>query len=758
VLPGLQPPATNRVLAGTSGAVPHTPHYEMHAHKDVVADAFSDFNLDALSAGAVPLPAEGHPSLAIPATPHSRILTPDDVPKLSLKELHDELARLHVNTTGCLEKTDFQQRLIQALNHRRRSSSSLSSGSAGKDHPTSPSFPVSHPVVTADDVPKLSMKELHDELVRRHVDTTGCLEKSDYQQQLMRALSRPPSSRAPPVDAAKFESSAWDLEGFGVAKPPPPHTASPSLSPLQPSSLSSIAMSVMTVPLIPRTAIGAKIPFICVAPLLREVPLTYFTSCVTEKPLPQARPTASDRSHMPYTPAQSVGSRRLFELVLRPDVSTQDVLNAFAAAASTVHLDAVHSTSTSVLLQQVVNMPTPAFKAMVQRQRERIVPAVQPGASGLIDPVCVSPLAPLHDVDFGATKHAMSQYVNSLSVFVSVNPDGDRVALIMCGRFTPDPKREEFNGRAVTRLSPRDPVVVVEAHSVADAMNSLGLGASVGGILCSTPKLPSLNTRPTPGKPALIQSFVPSVSDIPAWITLRVSFLALQGTTTPAGQFHTFPLDDVEDDVVRIVGEMAARMRTTRCLAESMWSDAVELSKQRVQVTDGPALDILKFEGHGDCVAGLQRSVRKRMETELNSAVMPYETRAVRDEQLLIRAAAALESTYRALSVPMPGIPAIPDLELVPQRPPGYTEVASLTTPELIDVLTALDVSIDPAASAEALRDTARAVIVAKRQRDRDVEDAAVYVVVCVHLVLAALYSPRDMRIACLWWHLCDCF
>lgn len=698
------------------------PHYEMHEHKDTVADAFSDFNLDALSAGAVKLPETGHPSLAIPAVPHGRTLTPDDVPKLGMKELHDELTRLHVDTTGCLEKADYQQRLIQALNHRRRSSSGHSLGSFPKENPIVPSFLVSHPPVTVEHVPKLSVKELHDELVHRHVDTSGCLEKADYQQRLSQALSRPASSKARPVDSAQFEASAWNLDGFAAVKPPPP-VVSPASPPVKPPSLSSVAMSVMTVPLIPRTAIGASIPFLCLAPLIREVPLTYFTSCVTEKPLPQTRSTASDRSHMPFTPAQSVGSRRLFELLLRPDMSTQDLLNAFAAAGSAVDLDAVHSTSTSVLLQQVVNMPTAAFKAMMQRQKERISPSSQPGTSGLIDPVCVHPPEAL-DADVGVHRSPMVQYVNSLSVFVSINPDGDRVALVMCGRFTPDTKREEFNGRTITRMSSRDPVVT-QPHPSADAMNALGLGASAGGLLCASPKLPSLNTRPHPGKPALMQSLVPGVSDIPPWVALRVSFLDLRVFSSQAGQFHTFSLDDVEDDMVRIVGEMAARLRTGRCLAESLWSDAIELSKQRVQITDGPALDTLKFAAHSDYEAGVLRSIRKRLEHELNAAAAPYESLAHHDEQLLMKAATSLETTYRALSVPMPGVPAIPELELISQRPPGYAEVASLTASELIEVLTAMGVETSGTGDVESLREAARSGIVASRRRDRAAEDDA---------------------------------
>ena len=84
------------------------------------------------------------------------------------------------------------------------------------------------------------------------------------------------------------------------------------------------------------------------------------------------------------------------------------------------------------------------------------------------------------------------------------------------------------------------------------------------------------------------------------------------------------------------------------CL-QSLWSESMELSKQRVQEPASPhtSLDTLRFAASEDCRSGVQRAVRKRMEQELYSAALPLESRAVHDEAKLYRIASALESTYR---------------------------------------------------------------------------------------------------------------
>ena len=256
----------------------------------------------------------------------------------------------------------------------------------------------------------------------------------------------------------------------------------------------------------------------------------------------------------------------------------------------------MHSTATSVLLQQRITLPTPAFRDMVNSQRDRAAASVssptQPRAAappappsqppqpaaGYVDPVTVRDPAKRVPPRTGSLSDARvptTTYVNSVSVFVATNPDNDRVALMMCGRFLPDSKKasDEYNGRTVERWSVYDSVLSASSDTVG------AMGGAGGGVVCSSAKskgvgVPTVFTKPHPGKIALVQSCVPAVTDVPAWISLRASFMDLRvdSTSTPGAASHSsftsFNLDDVDDDLVRMAGEMAARLRTEKCLAE----------------------------------------------------------------------------------------------------------------------------------------------------------------------------------------------
>ena len=67
-----------------------------------------------------------------------------------------------------------------------------------------------------------------------------------------------------------------------------------------------------------------------------------------------------------------------------------------------------------------------------------------------------------------------------------------------------------------------------------------------------------------------MQSCAPGLTDVPPWICVRTSFLDLRAPSE-GKPYITFPLDSVEDDLVRTVGEMAAKLRTAKCLAEVRW-------------------------------------------------------------------------------------------------------------------------------------------------------------------------------------------
>ena len=313
----------------------------MHPVHDTVADAFSDFGFDSFSASAVPVVSELPPASApqpdaAPAPVKAGSVSadalpdPSSVPTMSIKDLRHHLTRLGVGTVGCVEKSDFQARLVAALEKQRRRRSSTSTDAV-------PPVPQGGATSTA---------------------------------------SHKPQAPSAPAGGASFNINPWEVAGFHEFAPPPTAAApapTPALAPayvphiptvtVNPNSASAaVAMHIMTVPLIPRSVIGAAIPYVCIAPVLKEVPVSYFSSCITEKPLPSHKtsvvggapvpiepsvrtspalgpagaPPPADRSQIPYTPAQAIGGRRMFELLLRPDVSTQDVLNAFASAATAV--------------------------------------------------------------------------------------------------------------------------------------------------------------------------------------------------------------------------------------------------------------------------------------------------------------------------------------------------------------------------------------------------------------------------------------
>lgn len=240
-------------------------------------------------------------------------------------------------------------------------------------------------------------------------------------------------------------------------------------------------------------------------------------------------------------------------------------------------------------------MPAAAFKELMSTLKERAPPAWSPSSSAPAptslpaEPVFVrdsiervgKPLDRLAKMSASASstpmRASMITYVNSVSVFVGLNPDNDRVALVLSGRFMPK-GTDEFNGRSVERSSASDAVSAGAAPD--DASARLGLGAAVGGIVCAVPRAPETVTKPISGKIALMQSCLPSVSDVPAWISLRASFLdvRLPAEREPApgdfklpsstSAFRSFNLDDVDDDLVRSIGEIAAKLRTSVCLAE----------------------------------------------------------------------------------------------------------------------------------------------------------------------------------------------
>ncbi len=89
-----------------------------------------------------------------------------------------------------------------------------------------------------------------------------------------------------------------------------------------------------------------------------------------------------------------------------------------------------------------------------------------------------------------------------------------------------------------------------------------------------------MHVRPTQGKVALLQALCPDEalagtgSDLPPWITLRTSFNKLIVEDGDAGQhadpdgFFKFAVEDLEDELIKLVAELTANLRTSKTLAE----------------------------------------------------------------------------------------------------------------------------------------------------------------------------------------------
>jgi hypothetical protein len=130
-----------------------------------------------------------------------------------------------------------------------------------------------------------------------------------------------------------------------------------------------------------------------------------------------------------------------------------------------------------------------------------------------------------------------------------------------------------------------------------NAASILGFGDGLGsGLACSCPGFAvetmgvpptaeaaassstTLHVRATQGKIALMQDVVPddvAGVTLPPWVTLRSHVRQLRldgdarsgGVVNPAG-FFSFSVDDVEEDLVQLVFELTARLRTAKVLAE----------------------------------------------------------------------------------------------------------------------------------------------------------------------------------------------
>lgn len=205
-----------------------------------------------------------------------------------------------------------------------------------------------------------------------------------------------------------------------------------------------------------------------------------------------------------------------------------------------------------------------------------------------------------------------------------------------------------------------------ESDATAGALPGAGAGAGPGSVSPTSggdsgPGAPatvagagaSLYVRPTRGKIALMQTLALDnvKAEVPPWVTLRTHFARLKvegdvpASTDPFALF-TFSVDDIEDDLVRLVVETTARLRTATVLAESLWTEAFDTAKREL-ASGTIAVDTSTVPVHGDYSAAVSVAARAQMAKELEVEVAPFKARAVKDQGTLtaIHTALALAHT-----------------------------------------------------------------------------------------------------------------
>ena len=377
------------------------------------------------------------------------------------------------------------------------------------------------------------------------------------------------------------------------------------------------------------------------------------------------------------------------------------------------------------------------------------------------------------------------------------------------------------NGRTVERASMSDTNRPDQGSGPSGSIAAelglgLGLGSSSGGsgggVVCVARKSkrrprttsevsagsasasdhPLTTDDPLPTTVALASAVTPDTMSLPPWTCLRVSFLdlhaaagdasalaaagtagddlsSLRDPKTPDTDLLEFKLYDVEDDLVRTVGDLVSSLRSKKCLAESLWTEAVDKAKARVQ--EGDAAPAAMFLMNDDVSNAIKFAQQMRLERLVAQEVAPLQSRAARDEhraasidkllraaitwvvlvlRLCCRPSPVLHSLYHALvflilililflililrifsafcgclyfafysvsshGLAPPDLPTVPPLESLPLPLPHEEDVAPLSVAELREVLEHMQVSTAGAVEKAELRELARQALAAKR-------------------------------------------
>ena len=398
---GAQPSVEGNALP-SFGAAPAT--------KDI-ASAFGDMGLGYGGTSDAPVPVLGVTPSSVQAVPSN---VPQDFSSMSAGALKKALDAAGIDHRHCVEKSE-----LVALAKARLGGNTTSTASSGV--PAAASGGRGGGIRSAIELGMPNAFELHG--LAADAATAQAARSIDQQReyQLRAATAADSYLGGPGRDASAFLAAARRLP------------------------ISSLVIPTMP----PLARLRLRLPASALNPMLREVPPSYgLRDCYCEMSPSAAAGSAAGKAAalalQPWTGKQSVGPRRYFELVLRPDVSARAVLNAVASAGRAVGLDAVHSSARSVLLQQRVTVPTAAFNQFASS------PAVTGMAGSGRTPVIINSAS---SASSGSSSSGggggggwlsgllarSTTYVNSLSVCIGANAaTGERVLVVAAARFLPD--------------------------------------------------------------------------------------------------------------------------------------------------------------------------------------------------------------------------------------------------------------------------------------------------------------------------------
>lgn len=403
------------------------------------------------SAAAAPAPAAA-------ASAGSQYDASTDFSKLSAGQIKKYLESKRVSYSGCVEKAEFVALAVKTA--RASTSSSSLSSTAGLGAPI-PAIPILPPVMASASATGTAGGTSTPSAIEVGMNSLNAFEVTGFAS-IASAETLKSNEHDRLYRAASGGNRVTDLNTFMAAA-------------------RSLPIAQLAVPAIPSGGkkLGVRLPSAVLDPVIREVPLGYMrehaitelntlpptsapaapapaaaagTSAAPAPTVPAAAAPLSQRTLMPYLGHTPVGPRRCFEVPLRADAaSNADVIGAMKRAGAALGLDAIVTTSRSIVLMQRVSVPSSSFSAFEKSQSVTGV-APQGGAQQHArTPIIINKTS---GGDGGGSagsgagggigswlgmRGSTTTYVNCICVYTGINnASGERIAMLVSSRFQQD--------------------------------------------------------------------------------------------------------------------------------------------------------------------------------------------------------------------------------------------------------------------------------------------------------------------------------